>query len=135
MAQAFNQPVPSTLGAGVIFASTSRPAAAYVSQEFFNPDCKGVRFYSANDGAGGSTATVKVQVRAPGSTTWIDLAGAATAALGVTTGSLLTIYPGLTGIADAAGVTINQHLGTTWRIVLTVAVATGVSSVAAEYLV
>jgi hypothetical protein len=78
---------------------------------------------------------VKVQVKAPNTKVWVDLAGAATAALGSVTASLLTVYPGLTGIADATGVTINQHLGLSFRLVLTIAVATGVSSVDAEYLI
>lgn len=139
---AANVPVPSPFSSGVsggpngvIFASASRVQAAYTSDEFHNTGWKGVRIYTANDAAGGSTATVKVQVRAPNSDVWIDLAGAATAALGSTTGSLITIYPGLTGIADSAGVTINQHLGPAWRLVLTVGVATGTSSVGADYLI
>lgn len=121
---------------GVIFPSASRTAAAYTSQEYVNPDVKGIRIFTTNDGGGGtSTTTVKVQVKMPGTTNWTDLAGATTAALGVVTGSLLTIYPGLTGIADAAGITINQHLGLSWRLVLTVGTATGVSQVSAHYLV
>lgn len=125
---AANQP------AGVIFPSASRIQAAYTSAPILNTDAKGVRIFTANDAAGGSTATVKIQVQAPDSDVWIDLAGATTAALGSTTGSLLTVYPGLTGIADSAGITINQHLGPMWRVVLTVGVATGTSSVGAHYL-
>ncbi len=121
--------------AGVLFPSASRVQAAYTSAEMFNAGAKGVRIYTANDAAGGSTATVKIQVRAPNSDVWIDLAGATTAALGSSTGSLLTVYPGLTGIADAAGVTINQHLGPAWRVVMTIGVATGTSSVGADYLI
>jgi hypothetical protein len=118
----------------LIFPSTSRGVGTYTSQEFTNPGAKGLRVFTTNAATGGSTATVKVQVRMPGTTAWTDLAGAATAALGAVTGSLLTIYPGLTGIADSAGITINQHLGATWRLVLTVGTATSVSSVAASYL-
>lgn len=120
--------------AGVLFASASRTAAAYNSDEQFNPNCKGIRLFTTNDAAGGSTATVKIQVKDPVGDTWTDLAGATTAALGAVTGSLITVYPGLTGIADAAGVTINQHLGCVWRAVLTIGVDTGTSSVGAEYL-
>lgn len=136
----FNQPIPAatpTTGAGpagTLFVSTSRVVAAYTSEERFNPNCKGIRVFTTNVATGGSTATLKLQVRSPVDGVWIDLAGATTAALGATTGSLLTVYPGLTGIADAAGVTINQHLGCSWRAVLTIAVATSVSSVSAEYL-
>ena len=136
-----NQPIPSATGAvnsttpaGILFASASRIQAAYNSEERFNPNCKGLRVFTVNDAAGGGTATVKIQVKDPVTDVFIDLAGATTAALGATTGSIITIYPGLTGIADAAGVTINQHLGCVWRAVLTVGVATSTASVSAEYL-
>jgi hypothetical protein len=135
-----NGPVPGVRDAagniaeGIVFLSASRTVAAYNSQEFINTDAKGIRIYVTNDGAGGSTATVKVQTRMPGTTNWTDIAGAATAALGAVTGSIITIYPGLTGIADSAGVTINQHLGASFRLVLTIAVATGTSMVSASYL-
>ena len=122
--------------AGIIFPSLSRAAAAYTSAPIFNPNAKGVRLFVANDGgAGTSTATAKVQILSPADgVTWIDLAGAVTAALGITTGSFLTIYPGLTGIADAANVAINQHLGSMWRVVLTIGAVPGVSVVGADYL-
>jgi hypothetical protein len=135
-----NGPVPGVADAagnikeGVVFPSASRTQAAYNSQEFRNPKAKGLRLYVTNDGAGSSTATVKVQVRMPGTTNWTDLAGATTAALGAVTGSICTIYPGLTGIADAAGVTINQHIGGTFRLVLTIGTATGTSMVSAAFL-
>lgn len=128
-----NAPIGSSLG--VIFPSASRAAAAYTSQEFVNPDCKGIRIFTTNDAAGGSTATVKVQTRMPGTTNWTDIAGAATAALAAVTGSIITIYPGLTGIADSTGITINQHLGLSWRLILTIGTATGTSQVSAHYLV
>lgn len=131
---AANSPIGAALG--VIFPSASRTAAAYTSQEFVNQGARGIRIFTTNDGgAGTSTATVKVQVKMPGTSNWTDLAGATTAALGVVTGSIITIYPGLTGIADAAGVTINQHLGDSWRLVLTIGTVTGVSQVSAHYLI
>jgi len=129
-----NQNVETVDGKGIIFPSASRTQAAYTSQEFHNASCRGVRIFTVNDGAGGSTATVKIQVKAPGQAVWIDLAGATTAALTSTTGSILTVYPGLTGIADSAGVTINQHIGQAWRVVMTIGVATGTSSVSAVHL-
>src|ERR1035437_2581880 len=110
-------------GPGQIFPSLSRTAAAYTSAAFSNPNAKGLRLYVANDNAGGGTATAKVQVQDPNSKVWIDLAGATSAAIGSSTGTITTIYPGLTGIADSAGVTINQQLGPMWRIVLTIATA------------
>jgi hypothetical protein len=84
---------------------------------------------------GSGTATIKIQVRNPYTRAWVDLAGAATAALNNTAGALLTVYPGLTGIADSAGVTINQHLGSAWRAIATVATATETFSVSGDYLI
>jgi hypothetical protein len=139
MVHSTNQAVPifpnvgNTQQNGVLFVSASRAAATYNSPEHYNYYCKGIRLYITNDAAGGSTATVKIQVRSPkGSFT--DLAGAASAGLGAVTASIVTIYPGLTGIADVAGITINQHLGLIWRAVLTIGVATGTSLVEADYL-
>ncbi len=121
--------------AGIIFPSQSRTNGAYTSSPMFNPNAKGVRLFVANDAAGGSTATAKIQILNPADgTTWIDLAGATSAAVGSSTGTITTIYPGLTGIADAAGVTINQHLGSIWRVVLTTTVGAAVQSVGADYL-
>jgi hypothetical protein len=118
---------------GIIFPAISRAAAVYTSAPIFNPNAKGVRLYITNDGAGGSTAIAKIQVQNPATGVWIDLAGATTGS-GTTTGAITTIYPGLTGIADSAAVTINQHLGSVWRVVLTVGTATGTNSVGADYL-
>jgi len=137
-----NQPVPivganavsGTLTAGIVFPSASRAAGTYNSDEIFNPGCKGVRLYIANDAAGGSTAVAKLQVRAPNSDVWVDLPRATSGTVNSSTATVVTIYPGLTGIADAAGVDINQFVGPSWRVVLTIAVATGVSSVGADHL-
>lgn len=138
----FNQPVPltgvntasGTLVPGVVFPSASRAQASYNSAEMHNPGCRGVRLYVANDNANSGTATAKIQVRAPGTTVWIDLAGATSAAIGSSTGTITTVYPGLTGIADSAGVTINQHLGPVWRVVLTIGTGTCTNAVYADYL-
>lgn len=130
-----NNPVPTSTGRGIVFPSASRTQAAYNSDEMYNPGARGVRMFVANDAAGGSTATAKIQVKAPGTAVWVDLAGATSAAVGSSTGTITTVYPGLTGIADSAGVTINQHLGTSWRIVLTIGTATGTSSVSVDYLI
>lgn len=119
--------------AGVIFPSASRIVAAFTSPSMHNPNARGVRLFCINDGAGGSTLTVKIQIKDPNSGGWVDLTGAVTTALGAVT-SIITVYPGLTGTADIANLAINQHLGSEWRVVATVAVATGTSSVGADYL-
>lgn len=137
-----NQPVPvvganavsGTLAAGTVFPSASRVQGTYNSEEVFNAGCKGVRLYIANDAAGGSTVVVKLQVRAPNSDVWIDLPRATSGTVNSSTGTIVTIYPGLTGIADVAGVDINQHVGPAWRAVMTIGTATGTSSVGADYL-
>ncbi len=129
----------SLQNAGWIFRTAARAETGgvaadgvYASGELYNPNAKGVRLFAvcAN---GSGTVALKVQVRNPYLDTWVDLTGAAIAAFnnGVKT---LTIYPGLTGIADSADVTNNQHLGSAWRVVATVATATETFSVAADYL-
>lgn len=139
-------PVDITAGdalqnAGYIFTTAARDqttdaglgAGVYASSEQFNPYARGVRLFTvvAN---GSGTVVVKIQIRNPYADGWIDLAGAATAALNNNAGALLTVYPGLTGIADSTGVTINQHLGSSWRLVATVATAAETFSVGADYL-
>ncbi len=120
---------------GIIFASAARAAATYTSEPMFNADAKGVRLFTvSNNDPGAGTVTVKIQVQDPNTKAWIDLAGATTAALTDSTGALLTVYPGITGIADSAGVTNNQHLGPVWRVVATVADAEVTFSVGAAYL-
>lgn len=150
MANHMNSPVPTpgpidtspsaNKAAGVLFPSAARTHTGgvasdgvYATESMFNPDAKGVRLFSvvAN---GSGTVTTKIQVRDPATDAWVDLAGATTAALNNTTGIITTVYPGLTGIADSAGVTINQHLGVEWRAVATVATATETFSVGAVYL-
>ena len=127
---------------GAIFATAARlhtldasglGAGIYASAEFTNPDAKGIRIFSvvAN---GSGTVTVKLQVKNPYTDGWLDLTGAATAALNNNTGVFLTVYPGITGIADAANTIVNMHLGSTWRAVATVATATETFSVAGDYL-
>jgi hypothetical protein len=120
---------------GIIFPSASRGVTSFNSADILNSDCKGIRLFITNDAAGGGTVTVKIQVKDPATGNYTDLAGAASAALGAVTSSIVTIYPGLTGIADAAGVTINQHLGPVFRVVLTVGTATVTCGVGADFLV
>jgi hypothetical protein len=133
----------ATQVAGILFAPAARThtgdpdglgAGIYASSEQQNPGAKGVRLFTvvAN---GSGTVTVKIQVRDPNTDVWVDLAGATTAALNNTTGTLTTVYPGLTGVADSSGVTINQHIGPAWRAVATVATATETFSVGADYLI
>jgi hypothetical protein len=133
----------ATQVAGILFATAARTelanpdglgAGVYASSEQQNAGAKGVRLFTVvADGSG--TVVVKIQVRDPNTDVWVDLAGAATAALDNNPGALLTVYPGLTGIADAAGVTCNQHLGPAWRVVATVATASETFSVGADYLI
>jgi len=130
----------SSINSGALFPTAARSQTGgvasdgvYASAEQTNPGARGVRLFTvvAN---GSGTVTVKLQVKNPYTDTWVDVAGAATAALNNNAGAIITVYPGLTGIADAAGVTINQHLGSTWRAIATVATASETFSVGADYL-
>ena len=143
-----NQPVPSpqpsaavsgTPGVtnGIIYASAARVVAAYTSDEMFNPNCKGVRIYADITVNNGGTVIVKIQTRDPNSDAWVDLTGATTAGLATANQTrTLTVYPGITVAAGTAttNTEINNHLGTSWRLVATVSVATVTFSVGAEYL-
>lgn len=142
-----NQPVPiagtSTAGTdnvpGAIFITAARSETGgtasngiFTSDELANPGARGVRIFTvvAN---GSGTVAFKVQVRNPYTDAWFDLPGAAIAAYN--NGSkTITIYPGLTGIADTTDVTNNQHLGPSWRVHATVATASETFSVAGTYL-
>ena len=142
-----NQPVPiagvSTTGTdnipGMILATAARTHTGgdasdgvYASAELYNPGARGVRIFTvvAN---GSGTVAFKVQIKNPYTDAWFDLPGAAIAAHN--NGSkTITVYPGVTGIADASDVTCNQHLGPQWRVHTTVATATETFSVAADYL-
>ncbi len=144
-----NKPVPTTGPISLGIAGTPTvtanqhdgivfPSAVYAvatnSPDIINADCKGIRIFTTNAATGGATVVVKVQVKDPATGAYTDLAGAATAALGAVTSSLMTIYPGLTGIADSAGITINQHLGPIFRLVLTPS-ATTTAGVGVDFLV
>lgn len=156
MSQNINEPIDpqspidsqaGTVGkSGILFAAaagTGSVTGAYTSSERYNRSARGVRLnvVIAPTGAATGTVTVKLQVADPVSnsssgTIWTDLPGATTAAIngtGALTGSLLTVYPGLTGIADA-GTNVNQHLGCRWRAVATVALDTLKFTVGADYL-
>ncbi len=118
---------------GIVFPSAVY-ATATNSPDIFNADCKGIRVFTTNAATAGATVVVKVQVKDPATGSYTDLAGAATAALGAVTSSLMTIYPGLTGIADSTGITINQHLGPVFRLVITPS-ATTTAGVGCDFLV
>ncbi len=160
MSQNVNEPVPGQgpidptvagqLGndvSGIIFRSQARSesgasggtaSGAYVSQDFYNPTAKGVRLYTVINptGAATGTVTVKIQVIDPATDTYVDLSGATTAAIngtGAPTGVLLTVYPGLTGIANANDA-VNQFLSPRWRAVATVALASLTFTVGGDYL-
>lgn len=141
-----NAPVPSPLPArglnanagaslqkdGIIFASASRTAAAYTSDEMHNPNCKGVRLYvDITDVGAAGTLTVKIQTKDPATGTWVDLAGAVTTALAAVATTTLLVYPGIT---ETNNVDVSSHLGSAWRVVATVASNAVVFSIGGDYL-
>lgn len=159
MSQNINEPVPSPLPAsaiagvagaagksGVIFPSSARITGTYNSDTIYNPTARGVRLNLVISPTGPATGTYAMVVQVPDpvdGTIWKTLAG--TLATGVTgngtgavSGAFLTIYPGLTGIADAGAangpVTINQHLGPQWRVQVVTTLDTLTFTVGGHYL-
>ncbi len=156
---------PGTPGkSGILFASQVRDATGasggsasgvYTSSEHYNRSAKGVRLNLVIAPTGAATGTVSLVIQVPdpvsdssSGTVWTDLVGTltntATGPLGVNgtgalTGAIMTIYPGLSGIADASGASgvgtvINQHLGPRWRAKVTVTNAPLTFTVGADYL-
>ena len=147
MSQAVNDPIdpqspidPTTnpsggQEAGVLFLATSRITGTYNSSEHYNRGARGVRLnvVISPTGPATGTATFKIQVADPVTSTWTDLSGATGFAIngtGALTGALITVYPGiLTGASSA-----NQHLGPRWRAVAVTTLDTLTFSVGADYL-
>lgn len=155
---------PGTVGKpGVLFASQVRDATGtgggsasgvYTSSEHYNRSARGVRLNVVIAPTGAATGTVTVNIEVPdpvsnssSGTVWTTLGGSIGAnafvlnGTGALTGALLTVYPGLTGIADASGAsgvsggtTLNQHLGGRWRAKVTLANAALTFTVGADYL-
>ena len=143
-----NQPVPFPYAEaagtanknGIIFESAARTESAnpdglgagvYASAEMHNFGAKGVDLFLVSTSSGAGTVTAKIQKKDPASGTWIDLTSGATAAQADPGSAVLTIYP---GIAETANVSVSDHLGCTWRVVVTVATASVTFSVGATYL-
>lgn len=131
MAGSVNYPVPGATS-GVIFASASRAAAAYNSDELFNGSARGVRLFLNATIAGGATLDVKIQNFDPASQAWRDIPLATATQITATGSATLTVYP---GALAAAGVVANTALGLRWRVVATVGTATAPFSIGADYLV
>ena len=144
-----NCPVPAALHAsgtstpaGVVFLSAVRTETGgvasdgvYTSDEYFNPNWKGVRLYINRTVATG-TVTVKIQGKDPVTDTWFTITGATTPALTSAIATTLTVYPGIT-VAAGTGTTsteISTFLPCLWRVHATVATATTTWSIGAEYL-
>ena len=126
---------------GVLFATASRVTGTYTSDEIFNPVARGVRLNLVISPTGPATGAwaLTVEVPDPVTDTWKPLLGTSVTGAtgngtGALTGAFLTIYPGLTGIADAAGA-INQHLGPRWRAKVVTTLDTLSFSVGADYLI
>ena len=169
MSQNINERVPSPLPAqaiyadrtgaqttsagksGIIFPDIERITGTYNSDPMYNPTARGVRLNLVMDPTGPATGTYSMQVQVPDpvdSTVWKTLGGTFGVSGGTTgngtgalTGSFLTIYPGLTGLADASGttgsaggLTINQHLGPVWRVQVVTTLDTLTFSVGGDYL-
>ncbi len=127
---------PSALSATQIadhytLRTSTQTTPVYVSDPITNLDAKGVRLYGTV-GNGDGTVTIKLQAQNPYTKAWVDIPGATTAALNNTTGTLLVVYPGNSGITNSTTI-INQALPPIWRVAATV---TNIEtfSIAADYL-
>lgn len=125
MAGAINQTIP-------LFSSVARTVAAYTSDAQTNLSARGARIFISATIAGGGTLDLKVQRFNPASQTWVDWTGASIVQLAATGVAVLTIYPGLTAVAN---VDFPHPLGVSWRIVATVGTATTTFRVDADYLI
>lgn len=67
--------------------------------------------------ASSGSLVVKLQRKLHGTSTWVDLTGAATAAITTNTTTSLTMYPGLSASANTV---VNAPLPGTWRAVYTI---------------
>lgn len=131
-AQAVGAVASETHRQGTVFVSASRGAATYTSDVMHNPENAGVRlFINITDKGASGTVTAKIQVKDPVSDTFVDLTGAVTAALAANACTCLSVYPGFTAAANDK---IDGHLGTMWRVSVTVGVNAVVFSIGAEYL-
>jgi hypothetical protein len=132
MAVHVNQPVPSSAGEGIVFASLSRAAATYNSAEFDNFGARGIRLFINATISGGGTLDVKLQNFDPASAAWYDTPTGASIVQLVATGSIvLTVYP---GIATTANKDVSQPLGMRWRVVAVIGTAATTFSIGADYL-
>lgn len=101
---------------GTLFASAARALAqAYNSSDVVNLSARGVRLFINVTAATATPSVVPtLEVKDPVSGVYTAvLTGAAITGTGHT---VLTLYPGAT---VAAGVTLSNHIGKTWRLTMT----------------
>jgi hypothetical protein len=118
---------------GVIFPSLSRTNATYNSGEMFNPDAKGLRLYIDLTSVGGAgTVTVTVETRDPVTDNWVSLdATITTTALAAVATTTLTIYPGVTVVANKI---FSAVVGTACRVKAVVGANAVTFSIGGEWL-
>lgn len=119
-------------------ASSAKTATGNSAAAITNHNARGVQLFVNVGTVSGTTPTlvVRVQVQDPVSSNWVDLPGAATASITATTGTtpvLLTIYPGITAVANSV---VNQPLPRTYRLAWTIGGTTPsfTFSVGAQYI-
>lgn len=111
-------------------ASGGTASGVYVSDEFSNPNARGLRLFVNTSGAATGTATVKLQNREIISGNWVDISGATITNDGTGSTKMFTVHPDL----PTGAVSCQQHVGTRWRAVMTLANAPLTCSASADYL-
>jgi hypothetical protein len=89
------------------FTSAARTAGTYTSTEFSVDGAVGANVWVSITNVTGNLV-VKLQQKSPISGGWVDVTGAVTASLTGTGDTVVRVYPGITGAANAA---INISLG------------------------
>lgn len=117
-----------------VFSSAARTASENSSDQV-NSSWRGVRLFLHISASSGTTPTLdlKIQVKDPVSSQYIDLPGGSFAQKTGTGTDELTVFPGIAAVANRA---VSQCLGRTWRVVATIGGTTPsfTFSVAAQYL-
>lgn len=105
----------------IFTAGTVFPSGATNSSTFTNSNARGVKFVIDITAFSGTSPTLTVKLQAKGrggGTTYVDVAGAATAAITGAVGlTELTVYP---GIAETTNVSVSDVLPALYRVVATV---------------
>lgn len=114
-----------------LFASASRVAATYNSEDQVTAFAKGVIVFLNITAITAGNVALKVQGRDIESGDYIDIPSASLANQSAAGLDMLTVYP---GIAETANVSVSDRMPKYWRVVITVTTGPATFSVYAQAL-